>query len=312
MRSLARFFALALVSTLGLSSAQAASTATVVYTGQNQENITLNSVLYRTEYQDRPVTRMCQRQEFAGYVWRCNGAPAPGPRPVPGHQCVQVPVYRYVNYPCTIIERVPVQVFDANVMANVTLNFAEFPQGLLPNEAFTVSLDGMELKLMARSTGKAIISKREAITASRQGSLVSVAANYGLSFRDAAPVLAAYKNGIQKMSVVNGKISFQMNTAAEALGMPYHLRVVRERALGSDTLVFNRPVPFNTFRGTPSNSDLSLFESTYAEIGLPALGSGKFSFLLTSKFEVAGETILNAADLGGPIEASRSVLLTIR
>lgn len=317
MRSqIVRFFGLAALFAAGAAQA-APSMQTVVFTGQARENFTLTSTKYRTEYQERPVYRTCYRQEFRGYRTVCSNpprpAPGPYPRPVPAPRpvCRQVPVYVQVPYTCTVIERIPVQVLDANVVANVTLNFGDLPQGVTANEAFTVTLNEDVLSISVKSSGKTIIASTESQQVSRNGNVINIGAGYELSFLDAAPALAAFKNGISRMSVVNGKISFEMNSAATQLALPYSLKVVKNRTLADDVLIFDRPVAFQTFRESPSNGELSMYSAAYSDIGLQTLGEGKYTFTLSSKFEIPGKKILNASQLPGALSASRTVVLKV-
>jgi hypothetical protein len=91
-----------LISVLAFSAtvkyAKADDSAEFLFIGQTSQELNLDSVKYRTEYENRPVQSTCYRQE-PREVTRCRNFPD-------GHQeCWREVVYVNIPYSCTVWER---------------------------------------------------------------------------------------------------------------------------------------------------------------------------------------------------------------
>lgn len=320
MKRLFGFFSLALLSALPV---HAASTATVQFSGQRLETITLDSVKYRTEYQEREVVRTCYRREFRGYRWECPRGPYPGPRPGPGRPprpypgpgpgpgCRQVPIYVEVPYSCVVRERVPVQVFDANVIATIDMNFGDLPQGILANETFVAELDQDQLSISVQGSGKLLVGERLVGSTSRLGSTIQVTANAQYSFRDAAPVVQAFTKGMNSLSVKNGKVTMNVDPALQEAATQMHVKVTRERSLGSDKELVNRSFPFSVFAMKSVGNETNL-TAAYSTLGIPSLDKGKYEFVFSIAAAFPGERLMNADQFGSALRTSSTMNLRIK
>ncbi len=327
MKHLFGLFALVAISA---ATANAASTATVQFTGQSAETITLDSVKYRTEYQEREVVRTCYREEFRGYRWECprgpypgpypGPRPGPGPRPVPprpypgpgpGPGCRQVPVYVQVPYSCVVRERVPVQVFDANVIANIEMSFGDLPQGVSANETFEASLDGDQLSVSVKGSGKLLIGENMTTGVARLGNTIQLTANSKYSFVDAAPVVQAFAQGMDALSVLNGTVTMNVSPAIQDFASGLSVQVIQHRSLAADRELLNRTFPFSIF-AMKSVGGATNISANYSTLGLPVLDKGKYEFIFTMEAALPGMRIMNADQFGSALKAQSIMNLRVK
>lgn len=297
----------------GSAQANEPSYASVTYTGQSEETLSLSSLKYRIEYHDVPVQTTCYRQEFMGYRWQCWMTPN-------GQVCRQVPVYRTVAYPCTVIEKQAIKVADANVSAVVTLRFGTFPSNLVPNEVFTVKLDEDRLEVSTSGSKNVLVIKGSGANSYdrvEMGAIdqINMMSNMPMSFLAAEPYAQAFDMGFSGVSVVNGKVTFKASSLMSELALPLHLTVVRRRDFASDYLVYERVLKFDSFVKAPQNDGTVQFSASYKELGIPALGEGKYLFTFTSDINRAVSglgTLINASSIDSDLSAKSQMLLKIK
>lgn len=327
-----RLFGFLAFTAFSVVSANAASTATVQFIGQPTETILLDSVKTRTEYVERDVVRTCYRQVFRGYVWDCPGrgrypgpgypGPGPGPgyprpRPYPGPRgpypgCRQIPVYDTVPYSCVQRERIPVEVFDANVTAKLEMEFGAMPAGMAANETFVATLNGDNLTVTAKGSGQVLISESAYTqSASRSGDTIAITAAGKYMFREAAPIVAGFNQGIMNLSVLNGRVMMDMNTYVTSVASAIKVKVIRKRAMADDVLLTNRLVPFTAF-DMKSAGGATNVAAAYSTLGIPALSKGKYEFTFTIDAETMhGERLMNAMDFGNALKATSVMNLKV-
>ena len=248
------------------ASAQASDTAEVLFQGQSSADLNLQTVLYRTEYQNRPVIRTCRQ----------------GGR----------------TYPCTVWERVAVRVFDANVYARVHLSFGDVPVGMMPRETFVVSLNRDHVQVMAKTSGKLLITQANPFLRSvRIGDTIQVVGRHAFHFHDLFGVSATIENGITDVTVSQGKIFFALDSAFFNRGFLLNLAVSKNRFLARDSVYFSKIVQPDSLEGIPMPDGRTLYSADLVALGVPSFSKGRVNFDLTGMFNTEGETILNTRDL---------------
>jgi hypothetical protein len=279
----------ALVLSLVVGSAFASTTdsQTVFFDGsQTQEVLNLKAEKTRTEYRDERVARTCYRTVVAGYRTVCRRPPPPQPQ-----QCWREAVYRTVPYTCYETIRVPYEVFEYHVDANVTINYSALPEGLVAAENITATLNGDLLSIRSNGSKRLIVELQSfPKTVSREGQTLVINATANLAFHGAQAVSAALK--LDQMKVTKSQVTYNLG-ALENLGIRHTLKIVENPLVGGSTVLFNQPLDLT---GTQRGSVTEMLIDFQTVLGR-TLSKGRYDITVGASYPLSG-TVLNAAEVG--------------
>ncbi len=280
-----------------LYSVASSETKTFFYDGtQDSVNLSLRSEETHTEYRYEQRNTICYRQDVF-YRTVCYNTPT-------GRVCNTVPEYRTISYPCTQTVRIPYQVKDYDVDANVVLNVSSIP-GIPAGETFKVTLDGDDLSILALGSKRffVVLNKRD-ISSRTQGSMKFIDANFYVSLVEAAPILRALQ--VNNISFKDNSVFFKTGATTDSVG--FYLNVTKSPILGSDTVLFDRELSSSEIdlRAQGVGSEASI---NFQKLGVE-LGSGRFKITAKVFFKHQG-TILNASQFERS-EVSQTLLYKIR
>lgn len=282
-----------------LSALATSQTKTFTFDGsQPSVLLSLRAEETHTEYRYEQRWGTCFRT-VVDYRTVCTGGPTP--------TCHTQTYTRQVPYSCLQTVRIPYEVKDYDVEANVNLNVTAVP-GAAHGETFKVTLNGDRLSLSATSTGTKyfVMLNKQEISSSINGSVKFIDATYNAGFVEAAPVVKALS--MTNISLKNSVLSFKMGPVAARDLIGFHLQVKDSPILGSDTVMFDREL---------ASSEIQLSaqgEASAADVNIQNLGirlsSGRYAITAKAFFKHAG-TILNASQFEST-EASRTLIYKIR
>lgn len=276
-----KFLTAILLLAFSLSVLAVSETQTFFYDGtQENVNLTLRSEETHTEYRYEQRRTICYRQEIS-YSTIC--------RPTPnGPVCSTVPQYRTISYPCIQTVRIPYEVKDYDVDANVSLNVSSIP-GVPAGETFQVTLVGDNLSISAIGSKRffIILNKRN-VSSRTQGTYKFIDASYHVSLIEASPILKALQ--VSNISVKDGSVYFK--TGENIQGVGFSLNLTKSPLLSSDTVLFDRELSPNEiqFRAQRVSSEASI---NLQRLGVE-LSSGRFKITAKAFFKYRG-AILNAS-----------------
>ncbi len=283
-----------------ISAFASSETKTFFYNGtQDSIQLSLNAEQTHTEYRYEQRRTICYRQEVY-YRTSCQSTPQGG------RVCQTFPVYRTISYPCIETVRIPYEVKDYDVEANVNLSVAALPSASA-GETFQVTLNGDKLSLSALGSKKyfLILNKSE-ISSSINGSLKMIDASYATSLVDAAPVVKALD--LTNISIKDLVLRFKMGPVEVRDVIGFSLNVTKAPLLGSNTVLFDREL---------SSSEIELSSQaagSAVDVNIESLGvnlsSGRYSLTAKAFFKHEG-SILNASQFER-VEASRTLIYKVR
>lgn len=283
-----------------ISAFASSETKTFFYDGtQDSIQLSLNAEQTHTEYRYEQRRTICYRQEVY-YRTSCQSTPQGG------RVCQTFPVYRTISYPCIETVRIPYEVKDYDVEANVNLSVAALPSATA-GETFQVTLNGDKLSLSASGSKKyfLILNKSE-IRSSINGSLKMIDASYATSLVDAAPVVKALD--LTNISIKDSVLRFKMGPVEVRDVIGFSLNVTKAPLLGSNTILFDREL---------SSSEIELSAQatgSAVDVNIESLGvnlsSGRYSLTAKAFFKHEG-SILNASQFER-VEASRTLIYKVR
>jgi hypothetical protein len=263
-----------------------------------------------TEYRIEDHRTTCFRTEFAGYRTVCTGGGYGGPRGPRGpRNCYQQPVYRQVAYSCIEQVRIPFEVKDFDVDANVMIDVSKLASVMaVANEKFVVTLNGDELSLsVVGSKNYFVALKKQDIRASMTGSVKMVDALYAAELIEAAPILKALT--MTKISLEDTGLTVMMGPVATRENIAFSLNIVKKRTLASDITLLDRELAMNeTVLTTTAEGATAVFDVT--KLGVD-LSGGKFGLTAKAYLKASGP-ILNASQFGDSLEVSRTLIYTNR
>ncbi len=281
---------------------------TFTYDGsQNSMMLNLSTEKTHTEYRVEQHRSTCYRTEIVGYRTVCTGGGGRG-RGRGGRYCHQQPIYRTVAYSCMETVRIPYEVKDYDVNAQVLIDVTNLGSMATSGETFKVTLDGDTLSLMAMGSKKFFIMlKKEDIQARMRGSVKMLDGLYAIELIEAKPVLKALK--MTNISLEDSMLNFKMGPLENKLNVGFSLNVTQKRALSSDIVLFDREL--NTLEVNVSATS----EGSDAAVDVKKLGvelsSGKYSLTAKAFFKAEG-TLLNKKDFSENLETSRTLIYKIR
>ncbi|MFP5387164.1 MAG: hypothetical protein ACLGHN_13885 [Bacteriovoracia bacterium] len=289
----------ALMLVLSLTAFASSETKTFFFDGtQDSVQMSLRAEKTHTEYRYEQIRTTCTRQEVY-YSTVCHNTQN-------GPVCRTVPHYRTIYYPCIQTIRVPYEVKDYDVEANVNLSVAALPEATA-GETFKVTLDGDRLSLSAIGSKKFfILLKKQDQTSRMSGSVKFIDATYATELVEAAPIVKALE--MTSISMKDSVLSFDMGPVAAPEFIGYHLTVKKAPIFGSDTVLFDRELASGEIQINAQDSASS------ATVHIDRLGvelsSGRHTLTAKAFFKHAG-SILNASQFE-KTEASRTLIYKVR
>lgn len=282
-----------------MSALASSETKTFFYDGiQDSVQLSLNAEQTHTEYRYEHYRTICHRQEVF-YTTRCHSTPQ-------GRYCETIPRYRTVSYPCTQTVRIPYEVKDYDVAANVNLRITSLPAAAA-GETFKVTLNGDQISLTAVGSKKFfIILTKSEVNSSIQGSFKLIDASYVAALIESAPVVKALN--LSNISLNDSSLNFKVGPVEVRKLIGFSLNISKAPILGSDTVLFDREL-------RTSEIDLNIqAESSTAQINILGLGiklsSGRFTLTPKAFFKFDGR-ILNP-DQFERLEVSKTLIYKSR
>lgn len=273
---------------------------TFFYDG-TQDNVflTLQAEKTHTEYRYEDRRTICYRQEV---FYRTICQPDGRGRRI----CRQVPQYRTISYPCIQTIRIPYEVKDYDVEADVEIKIDSLPVETA-GERFEVTLDGDELSLKVIGSKKYfIVLKKESINSSMQGSVKYLDAVYVAELIEASPIMDILN--LSEMSLKDTSLNFKTGLVKNRKHVGFSLTVKKAPVLGSDTVLFDRELTESEIQLSPED------KVTFAEIGLDKLGidltGGRHSLTAKVFFKHQGK-LLNSDEFDRT-EAAKTLIYKAR
>jgi hypothetical protein len=303
---------LILVLTLLLSSlnlmADTTDQGTFFFSGNEVGNLSLNTEKTRTEYEIRRYQTTC-------YDYRCSPSPYPGGcRTVCGPGgCRTVcggpgggQVCRNIPYPCTREERIPVQVFDYFVSAQVKINVVGLSSSNgAPAEYFKVAMTGEEISMRVDSSKRFIVLLRaERKTERMNGNTKFITKEFDIELVDLLKITQAIAGGIKDFGVESGVLSYSLKSSPALLN--HYLKVLKGRRMASDIILFDRMLVESEIQRTVVGSEVNyVVDMNNLGFSIP----DRLRVALTVGFIPQGASILNENQLPA-LTASKDVLFT--
>jgi hypothetical protein len=283
------------------------------------EEFVLQAEKTRTEYRTEQVPRTCYRTVLAGYRTECRSVPyrvchnqPPQCRNVrqpdgsmrractPARQacqtryrteCRQVPVYRQEPYTCYETVRVPYQVFDRHVEANVVVILSDTQVSSI-SEQFTLELTGNDLKLALKGSGKVLaISQKNIRNEMLEGKEV-IFAEFRVSFVDAIQVNNSFNRGIGQLSVDAFEIIANIPQGVDKSLLGVHLSIEKKKTLARNDVVIRRQLQLNEFELTDRSNLERKLSIDLARLNA-GLGSGRYEMKMRLFLNMNSVDILN-------------------
>jgi hypothetical protein len=285
---------------VALSATASTQTRTFFYDGsQDSVQLALRTEQTHTEYRYEQRHTICYRQEVF-YRTVCQQ------RPQGGRVCHTVPHYRTISYPCMETVRIPYEVKDYDVEANVNLSVAKLSEAT-PGETFRVTLDGDRLSLSASGSKKFfILLKKSEVNTTIRGSVKTIDAAYEAKLVEAAPVVKALE--MTNISLRDSLLTFKMGPIEVRNLIGFSLNVSKAPLLGSSTTLFNRELAANEIQ-LNAQGNTSTAEVNIERLGIE-LTSGRYGLTVKTFFKHQG-VLLNSAQFE-QTEASRTLIYKIR
>ncbi len=245
---------IALCLTLSLSVSLSASASTLdgysipLISNDPEVNFVLNTIQTRTEYKNETVAKTCYRTVQDGYRNHCEYYPEVvchedrhSRRICTTHnvyRCHSEPVYRQVPYTCYETVRVPYEVFNYNVKANVNVKKSTMVSTNNSCELL-FTLEGQSLRANT-ACAELIVLARKTSTERREGSTVIQDHNYVLDLLNAADIAAPVDGGIVDMRLEGQHLVFRTGDLTRNSNFSLKLSVERKKFLKNDVVLINR------------------------------------------------------------------------
>lgn len=270
---------------------------TFFYNGtQDFADFILTSEETHTEYRYEQRESICQRRDV--YYRNVCRTTQQGQR-----ICDRVPHYRTITYRCLQTVRIPYEVKDFDVEANVRIQVVS-QRVQTPGESFKFTLTGDELSLSASGSKKYfLILKDQQIRTSIQGTFKYIDASYVVELVEASPITRALR--ISDLSYRDDLFNFITGPIAETEKIGIHLMIKKAPLLGSDKVLFDRELSYDELELIPqrNSSEISV---NLANLGVE-INSGRYILNASAFFKFQGR-ILNESQFEA-IEVSKSLVL---
>ena len=291
------------------SIASSGETKTFNYDGsQNSVELMLKGEKTHTEYRYESRQSICYRTVTV-YRTVCTGGGPRGPRnPGPGRQCYTQPYYTQQAYSCIQQVQIPYEVKDYDVDAKIIVDVTNLTGVATTGEKISVTLHGDTVSIStAGSKAFFLMLKKQSLRGSMNGSVKFIDGLYAVELIEAAPVLKALK--MTNISLSKSVLNFDLGPVANRANIAISLDVTQKRALASDINLFNRELT-NAEVVLNATSAGSAAEVNVENLGLK-LNDGKYSLTAKAFFKAEG-TLLNKAQFGDDLEASRTLIYKVR
>ncbi|MFN8369835.1 MAG: hypothetical protein U0T83_04315 [Bacteriovoracaceae bacterium] len=207
--------------------------------GEQYKVLTLEGEKTHIEYRRETVAKICYRTVHAGFDRFCSGNP---------RTCTTTPRYVQQPYTCYVTESVPYVIHDYYITANVTINFANLPQGFNPNIHFSVSLDSDDtnVTISAKNAAGLIVYSQKAQNVSVAGygnRLINTAFN--VSFKPMGQVISSVLAGVQNMKLEGNLLSFVIGKLSKNAATSIELEIEKSGLFGSE--IFQRILNGNEY-----------------------------------------------------------------
>jgi hypothetical protein len=287
---------------IGNAFASTVDTESVRFDGSARElSMQLKAEETRTEYRSETVARTCYRTVMAGHRRVCRR-----PTPTQPGQCWSEPIYRTVPYTCYETVRVPYQVFENYVDANVAINFGEVPAGFTPNENITATLSGDRLTLTSVGTKTLVLEVSNLIENRRMvGNTEMLDVVAAVKFHDAAAVKRALK--LTDASIQKSVMSYNLGPIA-GVQLAHSLKIVDDPLIGSSTTLFDAELGDVLSREERGNT--TAMKIAFRDVLGRDLGAGRYNVTAKAAFK-AGVSVMNASELG-ELSVEKTILYKIR
>lgn len=295
------------------SIASSGETKTFTYDGtQNSIELVLKGEKTHTEYRSETRQTICYRT-ITTFRTICTGGygpgrPGPG-RPGPGRQCYQQPYYQQVSYPCTQVVQVPYEVRDYDVQANVLVDVTNLTGVATPGEKFVVTLLGDTVSFTAVGSKKFFLNlKKQDLRDRMAGSLKLIDGLFAVEMIEAAPILKSLQ--MTNITLKEKVLTFKIGPVTNAANIGFSLNVTQKRALASDIVLFDRDLDASEVVLNTEASGNSAAGVNVEKLGV-TLNDGKYSLTAKAFYKAEG-TLLNRAQFGDDLDASRTLIYKIR
>lgn len=267
-----------------------------------QKTVSLRAEKTHTEYRTETHARICYRREIVGYNTVCRRPPPPQPE-----TCQRIPVYRDVAYTCYQQVRIPYEVFDYNVVANVALDFGAAPAGVQASETVTVALEGDMLAVSSAGSKKLVLELKDmAQTRRLNGNTLMLDVRNTVQSHEAAPILAAL--ALSAVSVKRNVLTYNLGPLEGVPQIAQGLKIVRNPVLGSSTVLHQSELGAGVLNAEPREGGTALLVDFRQLLGAP-LGKGRYDVTIRAFFKSA-HGVLNARELGG-LSSEKTIRYTI-
>lgn len=269
---------------------------------QVQEVLNLRTEKTRTEYREERVARTCYRTVVAGHRTVCRRPPPPQPQ-----QCWREPIYRTVPYTCYETRRVPYEVFENYVDANITINYSQLPEGLVASENITATLNGDLLTLRSNGSKKLIV-ELNSLTQNRrmEGNTLMLDAVATLNFHDALKVQEALK--LTDARIQKSILTYNLGAIAD-LNLQHNLKIVNNPRLGGSTTLFDGILDAGNLSREERGATTAMSVKFEDLLGR-TLSSGRYNITVSAEFKV-GRAVLNAHEIGS-LSVEKTIVYSIR
>ncbi len=278
----------------------ASESRSIVYNGsQDSFDVLLRGEETHTEYRVEQRRATCSRSVYAGTRTVCSGG-----RP---RSCRSYPVYRTQYYTCWQSVRIPYEVKDFDVNANIKLLVSKKDLAQTRGETFKLSLKGDNVHLEAVGSRKyLLVLRKNQNRVEVRGSFKFVSHLYAVELVEAAPIVNSLQ--MSNISIENNVLSTVMGSQMEHNQIAFSLKVSQIHTFGSDPVLFDRELTSDelSFRTLAQMVVLDLQVDRLAI----NLNNGKFA-LTTSAFFKDNKRLLNASQFN-PLEVSRKLIYTNR
>lgn len=247
---------------------------------QNNAELALQTDKTHTEYRYEQRRSICHRR-VVEYTTHCRSTPQ-------GRVCQTIPRYRTITYPCLVTVRVPYEVKDYDVVANVKLNLTSDTSEELA-ENFKIILKGDELSISGEGSKRFfLLLKKHNENVQFNGSIKFIEATYDVEVKSASEILNALN--LSNISAKDSLLQFNMGSTSELTSIGIDLIVKKAPLLGFNKTLFDRELTKDEIKLS------SLGNNSLAEIDLNGLGlkfkSGRHTLEVKAFYKYQGK-ILN-------------------
>lgn len=257
------------------------------YNGSSsQEQVSLSTEVTKTIYENRVVRSTCYRSTSRRVCRReCRN-----------NRCRNVcrNVISRRPYTCYINRTVALEVFDYENISNTTFNFTPTDAQENINETFVISQRGKYQSLKVKGSGNYLVKvKKQFEDVQRDDRARYVTTAYDVSLVDVSLAKKVLGSGINGVSLRSNILKFNLGTGFNFSDFSFNLKLLRNRSLGSDIMLFDRDV-----RAIAQINDNGFI--TEVSIDLNKLGVNlprKKRVIVDLKYNLSGSGYINLDDV---------------